>query len=234
MQCEGIGVFSVPIWPVKNLIEKSFVHGWLGEVVQGLHPVALLAIARLFRQICCGCAVHTQCCSTGQLLGHSLHLGARHVLQCSICCSLSLFQRCAFLHVKMQKCSSRSHQLLIAIIKQGMQAQQRQAWAQQHWGLVLLPAEQKIVSQLEVVILSHTGGLNLPEHQECVLCLPEQPGSTTASGITQPRRQHSSTDDATATQLEAVAVKSEQYGEENEGKPRNWSGLKQSLFCPLS
>lgn len=111
----------------------------------------------------------------------------------------------------MQKYSSLSHQLLIAIIKQDMQAQQRQAWAQQHRGLVLPPAEQKVVSQLEVVILSHTRRLNLPEYQECVLCLPEQPGSTTASGITQTRRQHSGTGDATATQLEALVVKSEQY-----------------------
>lgn len=59
-----------------------------------------------------------------------------------------------------------------------------EAWAQQHWGLVLLPAEQKIVSQLEVPILSHTKRLSLPEHQECVPCLSEQPGSTTRSGIT--------------------------------------------------
>lgn len=63
------------------------------------------------------------------LLGHSLHLGARHVLQCSICSSLSLFQWCAFLHVKMQKCSFLSHQLLIAIIKRDVQAQQRQSSA---------------------------------------------------------------------------------------------------------
>lgn len=59
------------------------------------------------------------------LLGHSLHLGARHILQCSICCSRSLFQRCAFLHIKMQKCSFLSHQLLIAIIKWDMQPQER-------------------------------------------------------------------------------------------------------------
>lgn len=175
------------------------------RVGQALHPLTLMAIALLFRQICCGCAVHTQCCSTGELLGHSLHLGARLFLQCSICSSLSLFQRCAFLHVKMQKCSFLSHQLLIAIIKWDVQAQQRQ----QPWGLVLLSAEQKIVRQLEIPILSHTRRLNLPERQECVLCLPEQPGSTTASGITQTRRWHSSTGDVTATQLEAV--KPEQY-----------------------
>lgn len=117
----------VPMWPVKNLIEKSFVHGWLVKVVQALHPLTVMAIAPLFRQICCGCAVHTQCCSTGELLGHSLHLGTRHILQCSICCSFSLWQRCAFLHVKMQKCSFLSHQLLIAVIKRDMQAQQSSA-----------------------------------------------------------------------------------------------------------
>lgn len=134
MQSEGIGVLLAPIWPVENFNEKSFVHGWLLKVVQALHPVTLMAIAHLSRQIFCGCAVHTQCCSTGYLLGHSLHLAAQHILQCSICCSLSLFQRCAFLHIKMQKCSFLSHQLLIAIIKRDMQAQQRQGWAQQHLG----------------------------------------------------------------------------------------------------
>lgn len=127
------------------------------------------------------CCAHTVLLPA-QLLGLSLHLGARHTLQCSICCSPSLFQRCAFLHIKMQKCSFHCNQLLSAIIKQDMQAQQKWAWAQQLWGLVLLPAEQKIVSQLEVPILSHTWRLNLAEHHECVLCLPEQPGSTTARG----------------------------------------------------
>lgn len=160
------------------------MHGWLVKVVQTFHPVTLMAIAHLSRQICCGCAVHTQCSSTGQLLGHSLHLAAQHILQCSICCSFSLYQRCAFLHIKMQKCSFLSHQLLIASIKWDMQAQQRQGSAQQHEGLVLLSAKQEDVSQLEVLILSHTRRLNLPEHEDCVLCLPEQPGSPRPVGIT--------------------------------------------------
>lgn len=120
MRCEGIRVLLVPIWPVKNLIEKSFVHGWLGKVVQALHPVTLMAIAHLFRQICCGCAVHTQCCSTGQLLGHSLHLWARHVLQCSICCSLSLFQRCASCNGREPGCqqgTARAHQGFVLLFQ---------------------------------------------------------------------------------------------------------------------
>lgn len=83
MQCEGIGVFSVPIWPVKNLIEKSFVHGWLGEVVQGLHPVALMAIAHLFRQICCGCAVllHRTTAGTQPSPGSSTRSAVFNLLQ---------------------------------------------------------------------------------------------------------------------------------------------------------
>lgn len=71
------------------------------------------------------------CCAHTVLLhrisaGTQPSLAAQHVLQCSICSSLSLFQRCAFLHIKMQKCSFLSHRLLIAIIKRDMQAQQRQ------------------------------------------------------------------------------------------------------------
>lgn len=93
-----------------------------------------------------------------------------------------------------------------------------------------LGAEQKIVRQLEGPNLSHSRRLNLPEHEECVLCLPEQPGPSTAVGSP---TQHSSTGDATATQLEASAVKSEQCWQENEGRSRKQSGLKQTVFPPL-
>lgn len=111
----------------------------------------------------------TQCCSTGELLGHSLHLGAQHILQCSICCSLSLFQRCAFLHVKMQKCSFLSHQLLIAIIKRDMQAQQLSSPG--GWSLSQL--SRRLSASWKYPFCLTPGRLSLPEHQECVLCLPE-------------------------------------------------------------
>lgn len=154
MQCEGIGLPLVPIWPVKNLIEKSFVHGWLGKEIQASHPVILMAIAPLFRQICCGCAVHTvllhrTAAGTQPSPGSLTRSAVFNLLQPFVIPKM---------HVKMQKCSFHSHQLLTAIIKRDMQAQERWAWPQQHWGLLLLPAEQKIVSQLEVPFCLTRGG----------------------------------------------------------------------------
>lgn len=217
----------VPMWPVKNLIEKSFVHGWLVKVVQALHPLTVMAIAPLFRQICCGCAVHTQCCSTGELLGHSLHLGTRHILQCSICCSFSLWQRCAFLHVKMQKCSFLSHQLLIAVIKRDMQAQQSSAalgasaslsWAEdcQPDGSTHFVSHQKGWTSLSSrnVSCAYLSSQDLP-----LQVGSPRPGDGTAVQVMQ--QPHS---------LRLFAVKSEQYRQENEGRSRNWS--KTNLFFP--
>lgn len=51
-------------------------------------PVVFMATAHVLRQICCSCAVHTQCCSTEQLLCTQPLPGITHVLQYSICYSL--------------------------------------------------------------------------------------------------------------------------------------------------
>ena len=52
----------------KSLAEKVFCVDGMGRWFRLYTAVVFMAISHLFRQICCGCAMHTQYCSRGQLL----------------------------------------------------------------------------------------------------------------------------------------------------------------------